>query len=109
MEDILRYGTYLAEEKRSSQNTISSYLRDVTQFSEYLENSRDCDLRHADSNMVRDYMSWMQGRGKSVASVTRFLASIKSFYNYLISVGVVKTNPAKDVTAARWSVSIRKS
>ena len=101
MEDILRYGTYLAEEKRSSQNTISSYLRDVTQFSEYLENSRDCDLRHADSNMVRDYMSWMQGRGKSVASVTRFLASIKSFYNYLISVGVVKNNPAKGITAAK--------
>ena len=101
MEDILRYGTFLAEEKHSSQNTISSYLRDVTQFSEYLENNRNCDLRHADSNMVKDYMSWMQGRGKSAASVTRFLASIKSFYNFLISLGEVKINPAKGVTAAK--------
>jgi site-specific recombinase XerD len=34
MNDIQRYGKFLAEEKRSSQNTISSYLRDVTQFAE---------------------------------------------------------------------------
>ena len=33
------------------------------------------------------YMSWMQGRGKSAASVTRFLASVKSFYNFLIGNG----------------------
>ena len=101
MEDIVRYGTFLAEEKHSSQNTISSYLRDITQFSEYLEHSRDCDLRSADGNMVRDYMSWMQGRGKSAASVTRFLASVKSFYNYLISQGILKTNPAKGISAAK--------
>lgn len=101
MEDIVRYGAFLAEEKHSSQNTISSYLRDVTQFSEYLENSQNSDLRRADSNMVRDYMNWMQGHGKSAASVTRFLASIKSFYNYLISQGILKNNPAKGITAAK--------
>lgn len=101
MEDIAHYGTFLAEEKRSSQNTISSYLRDITQFSEFLENSRDCDLRSADSNMIQDYMNWMQGRGKSAASVTRFLASVKSFYNYLISQGILKTNPAKGISAAK--------
>ena len=101
MEDIVSYGAFLAGEKHSSQNTISSYLRDITQFSEYLENSCDCDLRSADSNMVRDYMSWMQGRGKSAASVTRFLASVKSFYNYLMSQGVLKNNPAKGITAAK--------
>ena len=34
MELIERYGAYLAEEKHASQNTISSYLRDVTQFAD---------------------------------------------------------------------------
>lgn len=37
MDDIARYGAYLANEKNASQNTISSYLRDVTQFAEYLQ------------------------------------------------------------------------
>ena len=39
MDDIARYGAYLANEKNASQNTISSYLRDVTQFAEYLQNT----------------------------------------------------------------------
>jgi integrase/recombinase XerD len=46
-------------------------------------------------------MSWMQTRGKSAASATRFLASIKSFYNFLISQGDISVNPAKSVTAVK--------
>jgi len=99
--DIARYGTYLAEEKHSSQNTISSYLRDVNQFADYLTEHQDCEIRAAQSEMVRDYMSWMQSRGKSAASVTRFLASIKSFYNFLQSSGDIAANPAKGISADR--------
>ena len=100
MDDIARYGAYLTNEKHASQNTISSYLRDVTQFSEYLD-SHDCAIRDADSEIVQGYMNWMLGRGKSAASVTRFLASVKSFYNYLLANGDVKENPAKGVAAAK--------
>ena len=99
--DIARYGKYLAEEKHSSQNTISSYLRDVTQFSDYLEEHQDCGLRDAQPDMVRDYMSWMQGHGKSAASVTRFLASVKSFYHFLVAQGDLRENPVKGITADR--------
>ena len=99
--DIQRYGDYLAGEKHASQNTISSYLRDVTQFEDYLHSHEDCGLREADSDMVQGYMSWMMSRGKSAASVTRFLASVKSFYNYLIAQGDMKANPAKGVASAK--------
>ena len=102
MDYIAEYGVYLTGEKHASQNTISSYLRDVTQFSEYLTNyHQGCDLKRARPEMVQGYMGWMQGRGKSAASITRFLASVKSFYNYMISTGAVKTNPAKGLSAGR--------
>ena len=101
MDDVTRYGTYLTEERRSSQNTVASYLRDVSQFADYLQNHRDCGLRQAKGEMVRDYMEWMLGHGKSTASVTRFLASIKSFYNFLLAEGSVTSNPAKGLTAAK--------
>ena len=101
MDDIARFGAYLTEEKHASQNTVSSYLRDVTQFAEYLQTAQNCDLPAASREMVRSYMSWMQGRGKSAASVTRFLAAIKSFYNYLIACGSLLANPAKGITAAK--------
>lgn len=100
--DIARYGAYLADEKHASSNTISSYLRDVTQFETYLNDFQNkCNLRQAQAEMVRAYMSWMQGHGKSAASVTRFLASVKSFYNYLLTQGDVKVNPTHGVTADR--------
>ena len=74
-DDIADYGAYLAEERHASQNTVSSYLRDVTQFSEYLADRHGASLRQADADTVQEYMGWMRGRGKSAASVTRFLAS----------------------------------
>lgn len=101
MDDVMRYGTYLTEEKRASKNTVTSYLRDVNQFLEYLQNHRGCDLRQAKGEMVQEYMDWMLGHGKSAASVTRFLASIKSFYNFLVAEGAVGSNPAKGLAAAR--------
>ena len=50
---------------------------------------------------LQGYVGYMLSRGKSAASVTRFLASSKSFYNFLLSQGDVKTNPARGVTAAK--------
>ena len=99
--DIARFSAYLTEEKHSSQNTISSYLRDVTQFGQFLQAQKDCTLREATGEMVQDYMNWTQSHGKSAASVTRFLASVKAFYNFLISRGTVAENPAKGLSVGK--------
>nr|WP_325186388.1 site-specific tyrosine recombinase XerD [uncultured Oscillibacter sp.] len=101
MDDVTRYGTYLTEEKRASRNTVASYLRDVSQFADYLQSHLNCTLRQAKGETVREYMDWMLGHGKSPASVTRFLASVKSFYNFLLREGSVAVNPAKGLTAAK--------
>ena len=101
MDDITRYTTYLAEEKHASRNTVTSYLRDVNQFSDYLQTHQGCELRQATGEIVQEYMNWMLGHGKSAASVTRFLAAIKSFYGFLLADGSVLANPAKGLTAAR--------
>ena len=100
-DHLAEYGKYLTDEKHSSANTVSSYLRDVTQFAEYLRSEQDCQLEQAQPEMVKAYMNWMMARGKSPSSVTRFLASVKSFYNYLMSIGALESNPARNVTAAR--------
>ena len=86
MDDLQRYRVYLTEEKQASQNTIASYLRDVTQFAEQMPGQGGC-LREATADLVRDYMNWMLSRGKSTASATRSLAAVKSFYNFLMAAG----------------------
>lgn len=87
-------------EKHASQNTVSSYLRDISQFADYLQ-ARGPELLEVTAETVQSYMDWMLSRGKSAASVTRFLASVKSFYNFQIFSGKVKANPAKGVAAAK--------
>ena len=99
--DIVKYGEFLTGEKHASANTVSSYLRDITQFADWLSAENRGDLRSADAEGVQAYMDWMQSRGKSAASATRFLASVKSFYNYLMAQGIVKQNPAKGIAAAK--------
>ena len=100
-DSIAEYRVYLTGERHASPNTVSSYLRDVAQFAEYLAEHENCEVHLATSQMIQEYMGWMQGQGKSAASITRFLASVKSFYNFLLSAGAVKANPAKSISADR--------
>jgi len=101
MDFIAGYTEYLKTEKRSSDNTVASYVRDVTQFQTYLREAEDAELHQCTSNDVERYMSYMAGKGKSPASVARSVASLKSFYQFLVARGVVEANPARNTTPVR--------
>ena len=98
---IADYTNYLELERRSSDNTVSSYVRDVTQFSRYLMEVEGTELPHCKAEHVEQYVSYMYGKGKSTASIARSVASLKSFYGYLQSRGVVRANPAKSAAPVR--------
>lgn len=98
--ELTAYGAYLTQERHASENTVAAYLRDVSQFAGYLA-AQGKELQEATADTVREYMDWMLGKGKSAASVSRFLASVKSFYNFLVSQGCMDSNPAKNVAAAK--------
>ena len=42
-ECLAKYERYLADEKKASRNTLSSYLRDIRQFGDYLDANTDVD------------------------------------------------------------------
>ena len=87
------FENYLTVEKKASSNTLSSYMRDIRQFGAYLESHSDADFGEVTPDMAAAYVSWMKAAGKSVATVSRSIASLKSFYTYLLSQGAVKKNP----------------
>jgi len=101
VSDLLNtYETYLKTEKNASGNTVSSYLRDVRQF-EVEMLAQDIPLTDVTGKQVDGYVRLLTGRGKSAATVTRSVASLKSFYNYLMQTGLVDQNPAKGVAPAK--------
>lgn len=93
MDLIEEFKSYLTTEKKSSANTVSSYVRDLTQFNRYLQ-VEGVDLADADTEVIEGYDSWLTGKGKSAATVTRSLASLKCFYGWMVSTGRRETNPA---------------
>ena len=100
-ELLSMYQSYLENEKHASQNTLSSYMRDLRQFAAWLEDHSPTDPRKVKQATVSEYVEWLSGKGKSAATVTRSIASIKSFYLYLQAKGEVRTNPAKGVTTKK--------
>ena len=98
---IASYREYLTEEKHSSANTLSSYIRDLTQFQSWLLSTGVTDMRKVKKDTINEYLLHMTHSGKSPATVTRSTASIKSFYAYMAQCGAVKTNPAKSVVAMK--------
>ena len=99
-ELLTAYEAFLTNEKRASANTVSSYLRDVNQFAAAMD-GRGVDLTQVVARDVEEYANSLVKRGKSPATVTRSVASIKSFYSCLTEKGYVARNPAKGVSPAR--------
>jgi len=97
---LLAYEEYLKTEKRASENTMSAYLRDVQQFVTAVE-AKGLLLTEVLSADVEDYTGALLRKGKSPATVTRSLASIKSFYQCLLLRGMVDQNPAKGIAPAK--------
>ena len=100
LELLSVYEDFLKIEKQASANTVSSYLRDVHQFAEAMD-GRGVTLTQVMTRDVEEYANSLIKRGKSPATVTRSVASIKSLYACLINKGYMDQNPAKGVSPAK--------
>lgn len=97
MLDIIHvYENYLVKVKQASGNTVSSYMRDIRQFAEWLERSEMTELLNASQQNISAYLAYLQDLGKSGATVSRTLASFKNFYAYAVSAGFLEVSPVTD-------------
>ena len=98
MLDLLHaYENYLTKIKKASNNTIASYLRDIRQFTDWLERNPRCNVLDVTQSNISDYLSYLQGIDKSAATISRGIASLKNFYSYLQASGFVEKNPVFDI------------
>ena len=93
---ITQYQNYLLNTKKSSANTVDSYLRDVRGYLDYCDKYA-FDPEKANEETVKSYLSYLTKLGKTQSTVSRSLASIRSFYRYLIFDGRVDENPTNNI------------
>ncbi|MDD6328654.1 MAG: site-specific tyrosine recombinase XerD [Eubacteriales bacterium] len=94
---VENYISYLNNVKQASANTVASYRRDLMKLCRYfggldIENFSDVNTTDLDT-----YVLFMKENGMSTATVSRSIASIKSFFMYLYKNGTVESDPAEQL------------
>ena len=98
---INEFLTYLREEKKTSENTVEAYGRDMKAFSEFLAGRRIPDPDAATETDVAAYMLDLKNQGKSKATANRKLSSIRAYYRFLVREDVIRKNPAEEIKAPK--------
>lgn len=102
MLDLIHaYENYLTKVKQASANTIASYMRDIRQFADWLGSVEETDVIDATQVNISEYLAHLTADGRSGATVSRSLASIKNFYAYVVSSGFLEKTPIKGIKVDR--------
>ena len=98
---IAAYENYLSKVKQASANTVSSYMRDIRQFADWLRDTEEADVVEATQLNISDYLAHLDSEGRSAATKSRCLASLKNFYAYLVSSGFLEKTPVIAIKVER--------
>lgn len=105
LEDYLnQFLQHLRYERNVSTHTLRNYSSDIGQFRDYLllkGNVKDIPVSEIDHLTIREWMANLHGLNKKKTSIARKLASLRTFFQFLIREGVQETNPAKLVATPK--------
>ena len=91
---------FLENEKKVSANTLQSYKRDLKQFEKYIEQSGE-DYSKVTDEGIKEYIKYMQEIGKKPSTISRGLASIRSFYQYEAKNKNVESDPTEGIQSPK--------
>ena len=95
------YENYLTKVKQASGNTVASYMRDIRQFAGWLHDAQESEVVDATQENIRDFLLHLEEEGRSAATRSRALASLKNFYGYVVSTGFLTDSPVQEVKVER--------
>ena len=98
---ITEYIAYLQNDKKKSYNTAISYQRDLVKMASYLREQNLTEFEKVTSTDLTAYIISLQNAGCASSTISRYVASIKSFYNYLHKKGVISEEPTDTLKAPK--------
>ena len=102
MLDLIQaYENYLSKVKQASSNTIASYMRDIRQFAQWLRHAESVDVIDATQQNIANFFAHLDREGRTGATISRCLASLKNFYAYVVSSGFLEKTPIMDIHVDR--------
>lgn len=99
---IQAFISYLAKEKRYATHTTTSYYNDLIQFEQFLKaNYPELDILEVQHLHLRSWLAEVNSQNLKASSVNRKISSIKSFYKYLFSRGIIQASPTLKLKAVK--------
>ena len=91
---------FLQNDKKVSDNTLQSYRRDIVYFYKYIEANK-LNYSKIKEDDIKKYLEYLQEVGKKSSTISRNLASIRSFYQFLIRNKKVKQDPTASIQSPK--------
>ena len=107
--EIERYIDAMWMEKGLSDNTLSSYRRDLRQFNDWLVANRRSSVLGADRSSLQAYLGARLRQGQSQRSTARFMSCARGFYRFLLREGRITLDPTLDVDSPKLGRPLPKS
>jgi integrase/recombinase XerD len=92
-----RFGDYLSIVKRMARNSVTAYVRDLNEFEDYVSRRGVKDMKDTSESDTAAWLMELKSGNRSSATIGRKLASVRAFYRYLNSEGIMSTNPSTGV------------
>ena len=105
---VKEYTSFMTDIRHKSLNTVESYKRDVTQYISYLDGTGVTDISSTTKTTVLSYLLYLQKEGRASSTVSRTLASLRSYYLFMMQNGVVKSNQTSNLEAPHVEKKIPK-
>ena len=99
-KDIKKFLEFIEIDKKLSKNTFESYQRDIIQYKEYIDSNK-IEYKSVENENIVNYLNSLQDLGKKPSTISRHLASIRLFYQYLLKNKIIKEDPTKGIQSPK--------
>lgn len=99
---------YLANERGLAKNTLESYGRDLKQFQGYLSENKRSNIEESTRAIIMEYLDNLKIKGKAASTISRNIAAIKAFFQYLRRSAYIAEDPSNQLEAPRWEKKLPK-
>lgn len=102
MEALIKeYMNFLEKDKQLSLNTLQSYKRDIEQYLTYLQQMNLNNISNTNKATIITYLLYLQKKGRATSTVSRNLASIRSFYQFIAKNNAIDHDPTSDLESPK--------
>lgn len=100
-DEIQKFIHYMKEVRRTSENTVVSYERDLKKLNQYFANQGIRQVDQITATGLNSYILFLEKQGRKPATISRNIASLKAFFQYLRKDGHLEQNIAEDLKAPK--------